>query len=247
LLSRNEARQKVLPEQGAIPADGTNILCRFSRFRVRILTLLSLLIFFCSATSVRGQVLNREYKIKSAYIYKFATYITWPNSTFKDKKSPFVIGVLGPDPVGSNLKKIAKMKKIDGRKIVVKNFNTVEELSHCHILFMSKALPSETQAAAIKKLSSKHVLFVGETVELLKQGGVIKFEIHGNRVQVIISQPAYERELLEISAKLLAIAKVLKAADLVVNKVIQIDLAESRKDQEPLAYQLSSDVKVSSK
>lgn len=175
-----------------------------------------LIVFSCAAAGMgttapaRGEVIDREYKLKAAYLYKFATYVEWPKGAFRDAASPYVIGILGPDPVGADLRKIAKVKKIDGRKIEVRNFKQAKEIRDCHILFMPRTLKSETQQAAIKLLSGRSMLFVGETPDFLRHGGVIDFVIQENRVGIYISKSAYETEDLEISAQLLRIATVVK-------------------------------------
>ena len=165
-------------------------------------------VVFGAASHARGEAFNNEYKLKAAYLYKFGTYIEWPEGVFRDDASPFVIGILGPDSVGAGLRKIAKVKTIDGRKIEVRNYEQAEKVQGCHILFMSRALESEAQQAAVKLLSKRNILLVGETPDFLKQGGVINFVIQTNRIQIHISKAAYERENLEISAQLLRIAKL---------------------------------------
>ena len=172
--------------------------------------------FFCAAAGVGiaaaadGQAIDREYKLKAVYLYKFATYIDWPVEAFEDATSPFVIGILGPDPVGSDLRKVSKVKKIDGRRIDVRNYKQAEEVRDCHIFYMTRALDSETQLAAIKRLSGRNMLFVGETPDFLNHGGMIHFVIQENRVQIRIAKSTSEREGLKISAQLLRVAKEVK-------------------------------------
>ena len=175
-----------------------------------------LAVFSCAAACLgiaapaRGQGIDREYQLKAVYLYKFATYIQWPEGAFRDAASPFVIGILGPDRVGADLRKIAKVKKIDGRKIDVRNYQQAEEVRDCHIFFMPRALKSEIRQAAVKLLSGRNLLLVGETPDILKHGGVIDFVIQENRIRIYISKSAYEREGLEISAQLLRIATIVK-------------------------------------
>ena len=40
-----------------------------------------------------------EYKVKAAFLYKFASYIEWPSQVFERPESPIVIGVAGADPL----------------------------------------------------------------------------------------------------------------------------------------------------
>lgn len=175
-----------------------------------------LVVFSCATAGMgavspaRGQAIDREYPLKAVYLYKFATYIEWPQRAFHDDASPFVIGILGPDPVGHDLRKIAQVKKIDGREIEVRNYGQAAEIRDCHILFMSRALADKTQQAALQLLSGRDILFVGETPDFLKHAGVIDFLIQENRIRIYISKSAFERENLEISAQLLRIATVVK-------------------------------------
>lgn len=160
------------------------------------------------ASPVFGQDIDREYKLKAVYLHHFVTYTKWPKKAFRTTDSPFVIGILGPDPVGKGLRKLALEKKIDGRKIVIRNYNKVAAVRGCQILFMSKALKRKTQQDANKRLAGKNILLVGETVDFLNDGGVVRFAIRDNRIHIHIKKSAYKRESLEISAQLLRIATV---------------------------------------
>ena len=163
---------------------------------------------FCAAPSFAQSTISRDRYIKAAFLYNFGNYVQWPKESFANAQSPFVIGILGPDPVGAYLRKIAAVKMVDGRKIEVRNFRQAEEVRQCQVLFISKAVAGETQAAALKKLSRRNILSVGETRAFLKMGGVIDFVVQENRVHIFISKSAYQREDLKISAHLLRIATV---------------------------------------
>jgi len=162
------------------------------------------------AAQGQGPVVDREYVLKAVYLYRFATYIRWPEKTFANANSPFVIAVFGPNPVDEGLREIAAAKKIDGRKIVLRHFIQPDDVQDCHILFMTKAVDDETQKAIIQQLSKRGILFVGETKEFLQHGGVIDFMVRQNRIHMYISKRAYEREGLKVSAQLLRVMTVLE-------------------------------------
>ncbi len=164
-----------------------------------------------AVSSVHGQGIGQEYKLKAVYLYKFATYIHWPKKAFRNAESPFVIGILGPDPVGVGIRKIAdKVQKIEGRKFVVQNYQKPNQIRNCHILYMSRSLAAKEQQQALNLLAKRNILLVGETPDFLDQRGVINFAIQNNLVQVYISKSAYLHENLGISSKLLRIANVMK-------------------------------------
>ena len=170
----------------------------------------SMLAALLAQSPASAQIVDREYKLKAAYLYKFATYVQWPEHAFATADAPFVIGILGPNPVGNDLRKIAAVKTIAGRRIKIENYQTPEEIRECHILFMPRGLDAELRRSAVKRLSGRGILFVGEDAGFLENGGVVDFAIQENRIRIHISQSAYERERLNVSAQLLRIAVVSK-------------------------------------
>ncbi len=205
-----ENRRTLLSVRAVLPAGAGAALRRMHRWGVWLVVLSCATAGMGAVSPARGQAIDREYPLKAVYLYKFATYVEWPERAFHDDASPFVIGILGPDPLGADLRKIAQVKKIDGREIEVRNYGQAAEIRDCHILFMSSALEGETQQAALQLLSGRNILFVGETPDFLKHTGVIDFVIQDNRIRIFISKSAYQREGLDISAQLLRIATVLR-------------------------------------
>lgn len=189
---------------------------KLSLYRIQLLTIRFAVYFFAlagfvaSASTVDGQGIDREYKLKAAFLYKFATYFKWPDDCFEHDKSPFVIGILGPNPVGRDLRRIAEVKRIDGRPIVIREFDDPEDIDKCHILFMSRALQSDKQKKALKHLAERNILFVGETPDFLKFGGVIDLLVHENYIRIYLSKSAYEREQLKTNAQFLRVATIMK-------------------------------------
>jgi hypothetical protein len=167
----------------------------------------AILTFLASGIALGQDLINREYKIKAAYLYNLGRYITWPSDAFPNEQAPFVIGVIEPDPVGPDLQKIAGVKTIDGRPITVRKFTRSEEVQYCHILFLPRGVELATQRELIQRLAGSHVLLVGETEEFLDHGGVIAFVVRENNVRLIIAPEAAQREKLQISSKLLQIAQ----------------------------------------
>jgi len=211
----NMRQPKKRPEPGRRPA--ANMPSAVDRRSIFRRTLWALA-FLAAVTGIaetptangQAQAVNRENVLKAVYLYKFATYIRWPEKTFANANSPFVIAVFGPNPLADGLREIAAAKKIDGRKIELRHFVQPGDLQVCHILFMTKAVDGETQKAIIQQLSKRGVLFVGETKEFLQHGGVIDFMVRQNRIHMYISKRAYEREGLKVSAQLLRVMTVLE-------------------------------------
>ncbi|MHB1036927.1 MAG: YfiR family protein [Pirellulales bacterium] len=180
------------------------------------LLLLALVLAFSPAEPDESRVfaqgeatdVDREYTIKAAYLYNFGRYVEWPEQAFRENADAFVIGVLGTDPFGAVLDEIAASKKIAGRKIVTRRFNSMTQYVPCHILFVSASASPEEKAAAIRKSRESHVLLVGEAPGFALNGGIVNFFVEQNRVRFEINAEAAKREDLKVSSKLLSLAKL---------------------------------------
>ncbi len=162
------------------------------------------------AQQVQQSAINREYMIKSAYLYNFGRYVRWPAGSFQNAQSPLVIGVLGSNPFGNTLEIIAGQKRVEGRRIVVQNFESIDQYTRCHILFIVRSVDEEELVEVIERLSNSHVLLVGESPSFTRLGGVISFFVEQNKVRFEISVEAAKREGLKISSKLLSLAKLVE-------------------------------------
>ena len=154
-----------------------------------------------TSESAGQTAVSREYTIKAAYLYNFSRYVRWPDRSFREG-DPFVIGVLGTDPFGSNLERIAAAKNVDGRKISIRRFASLDKMTTCHVLFVAASLDPKKQREAIRTLGSSPVLLVGETPGFAKAGGAINFYVEANRTRFEINLDAARRARLEISSKL---------------------------------------------
>jgi hypothetical protein len=185
------------------------------------LVLVPTLALLCSppAAGYGQETIDRQYEIKSAYLWHFGRYVTWPSEpseAAKAAKADFVIGVLGEDSFLPHLRRIAASKTVNGRTIVVKQFHALSEYAPCHILCVSQgALGTDPQkrklflAAVLKKTAGSPVLLVADVRGLAQNGAAIDFYVdrRENRIKLTINLDAARRANLKISSRLLALKK----------------------------------------
>jgi len=146
-----------------------------------------------------------EYQVKAAFLFNFSKFLEWPPEAMGEPNEPFVVGVLGKDPFGSNLDEIIAGEKIMGRPMVVRRFNSTEEIDKCHILFIH--VPGKT-SEALNALKGKSILTVSDDEEFNAYGGIIKFYTENEMIRLEINIQAAKAANLTVSSKLLRIAKI---------------------------------------
>lgn len=146
---------------------------------------------------------TREYQIKAAFLYNFTQFVEWPKSSFTGADAPIIIGVLGENPFGKTLEQLSDGEKVNGRPLIVKYFDNVDKIIHCHILFINAQNLEQLSA-----LKGKGTLLVSDAPAFLENGGMIKFFKKENRLKFQINLEATQTENLKISSKLLNMASI---------------------------------------
>jgi YfiR/HmsC-like len=159
------------------------------------------------ATSFGQEIVDshKEYNVKAVTLYAFGRYVTWPDSAFASADAPFVIGILGENPFGDALTKVAAKKTVGGRPIVVRQLTSPSEYAHCHILFVAGTVGPETEAKVFRAIAGKAVLLVGESSGFAERGGIVNFYQSGSNVRFELNPDKANEAQLGFDAKLLSL------------------------------------------
>jgi len=151
---------------------------------------------------------SSEYLIKAGFIYNFAKLVGWPGNAFAQADSPIVIGILGTDPFGGIIDRILADKKVDARRFVIKRLKWGMEFKDCDILFVgaSEAVHLEEVIRAVKGLP---ILTIGETPGFVRRGCIINLIVEDNKVRFEVNLDAAKQAVLNVSSRLLALAKII--------------------------------------
>ncbi|MDH5366621.1 MAG: YfiR family protein [Cyclobacteriaceae bacterium] len=164
----------------------------------RIFLLLFLFVF--GVSQVKAQ--RPMHEIHSMMLYNFMKYVNWPAST---TSGDFVIGVIGDTDVHDTLIKWYGAKSKGAQKIAIKQFNSVAEITDCHVLYISSRKSSDF--AAIKsKLSGKPTLTITDKPGLGKRGSNINFKTVSGKLKFELNQSSLEESNLKVSSQLIGMS-----------------------------------------
>jgi hypothetical protein len=145
-----------------------------------------------------------EDDVKAAYLFNFTKFVRWP--AVAEVSNDFRICVVGDQAFAASLDAIIKGESADGRALVRLEPASVDAARGCQILFIGRGA-SERGARLLSALRDLPILTVGDAPTFLAQGGAIRFVRTGDRLRFDVNIAAAVRARLEISSKLLRVAR----------------------------------------
>lgn len=159
-----------------------------------------------AATALSDAPAFGEYEIKAGFIYRFLSFVSWPEDTLEN--GTITIGILGRNPFGNAFRSI-EGSTVAGRVVKVRVFGhdaDTEALRSCRILFISSSL-EKRQQDILKALGGSPTLTVGDSKRFIDNGGMIGFVSRDEeRIGFEINAAATSRAGLTIRSMLKRIA-----------------------------------------
>jgi hypothetical protein len=149
-----------------------------------------------------AQEAHSEYEVKAAYLYRFASYVAWPEAPATAE--PFVIGVMGSPTMLREVRKLQQGHFIKQRPVQVLEVTRLQDLGAARVLYV--AAGHDEFLRAVSSRISGPLMTVTDEEDGLALGGVVNFVTVDSRVRFEVSLTAAEHAQLKVSADLLAVA-----------------------------------------
>lgn len=147
-----------------------------------------------------------EPQVKAAYLYQFTQFVTWPVEAFSGGVAAFNVCIAGRETAPFEP---MQSRTAQGRPIRVKRFGRGDDVRACQVLFVPEAAESAF-GEALRSARGLPVLTVGETEDFAAGGGIIGFLMREDRIQFAINPDAAALSRLQVSAKLLRLATIVR-------------------------------------
>jgi len=144
--------------------------------------LFALLLIMTSISAANAQ----DVRMQSVFLYNFTRLIAWPTDY---QSGDFVIAVYGNSPMTAEVEQMAASKRAGNQPIVSKTFNSLDDISKCHILYVPAGQSRRIQEI-VGALQAKNInaLVVTDNRNAINSGAVINFTIIDNRQRFELSQ-----------------------------------------------------------
>ena len=149
-----------------------------------------------------------EANLKAVFLFNFTKYVTWPGPGAAERSpSELRICVTANDEFFSLLKTAMGGEDIDGTPLVPVALEGLDDARTCQILYVGDSRSADAKAW-LSVVRGEQVLTVADGA--LNDDTVISFVRDDNRIRFDINRVAADRRNLNVSAKLLRLARRVK-------------------------------------
>lgn len=177
----------------------------------KLLICFCLLIFNVTQSASAQTRLQDEQLVKAAFIYNFAKFTRWPESTPNEAGSPLRLCTEGEDALIAELTRLAG-KRIHERPVTVQALDESQPLDNCHLLYIAGSEINHYKKL-LKSLSEKPVLTISEVANFASAGGIIELYREKNQISFTINLTSARKAGLVLSSRLLNLAKIIDQED----------------------------------
>jgi YfiR/HmsC-like len=160
-----------------------------------------------AATASWALAAPSEYQVKAVFLFNFTHFVDWPPDAFPRPDTPFVIGVLGEDPFGSQLDDVVRGERVNQRPLVIERYRSLADIRNCNILFIGSSEIGHLEQI-LAALKGRSILTVSDADAVGQRGVMIRLVTENNRIRLRIDVSAAKAGNLTISSKLLRPAEI---------------------------------------
>ena len=150
-------------------------------------------------------------QVKATMLWNIAKFIRWPDWVFDRTNGEFVFTILGEDSLAEALAANLSTQTLNGRPVFVRVVGRPQDVMGSQMLYVA-ASARERMPEVLRVLHNAPALTVADHTGFVGEGGMVDFTLDADqRVRFEIHQGRAEKAGLRLSAKLLALARVVES------------------------------------
>jgi len=171
-----------------------------SSVRLRAMALLALAIASGAGARPASAQDVSEAQVKAAFLLNFARFVEWPELP----SGPFTLCIAAEDGFVESVRASLLGQNVAGHELQVRQVRAGDSPADCHVMFVGFA--DAAGAAELLRRTRGPVLTVGETLQFLRDGGMIRVFVEQSKVRFEIDQQAAAAAGLKVSSHLLRLS-----------------------------------------
>lgn len=166
------------------------------------------LVLFLASTCANRTALcaaNSEVQVKATIVFNFLRMVYWTNVDGEQNPDELPICALNASELFSAIQSVTRNREVGGRKVVTAVVPN-PSISRCRVLII-EPLDYERASSVIRRLRYTPVLTIGNGKGFVDIGGLFELLVEEGNVRFDVNLAAIRESGLEVSARLLRLAK----------------------------------------
>jgi hypothetical protein len=148
----------------------------------------------------------KDVTVKAALLYNFAKFAEWPALR---PGEPIVVCIVGNDSIAEAFIAAVRGQEISGHRLELGRPRDAAAWPSCHLLFIA-AVQFRESPGGLAGVKAAPVLTVSDGSGFARSGGIIELFVDNGLMRFVINLDAVERSGLQLSSRLLGLAKVIR-------------------------------------
>ena len=154
----------------------------------------------------QGPQRQTDVVLKAAFLYNFAKFAEWP--ALRDGQA-IAVCIVGDKDLAAAFDQTARGKSIAGHVVAMTQPVDTSTWSTCHMLFIGDA-EADRSTKELLSIRTAPVLTVSDAPGFARQSGLVELYVEDGRMRFAINVDALARSGLQLSSRLLGLARVVK-------------------------------------
>jgi len=150
-----------------------------------------------AAAPVRAQTAQEA--VKATFVYRFASFVSWPQDAFADPNAPVRLCVIGAAPFARSLQQAVSGQHVGARSFQVTQLAGAAQLNACQVAYVV----GERTEATLQQARGHSVLTITDGGG---ERGMIHFALVDDRVRFYIDDARAAESRIAIDPRLLSLA-----------------------------------------
>lgn len=166
-----------------------------------------LLLIFSSLNEASSRSVEKQ-AVLAMLTLNIARFTIWPESVLNDAEASLNICIYGDNVVHQSFEGINNEVINSKNKIIhIINLSKLRNLDRCQLLYLGE-LNRKRLTPLIMELKGQPILTIGENMEFIQAGGMVRLEDNNGKIQLTINFSMVKQSQLIISSRLLKLAKI---------------------------------------
>jgi len=146
-------------------------------------------------------------EVKAAFVLNFLKFVEWPSDRPLAPAAPFVIVVIGEDPIAGTLRASTAGRTVGTHPLIVRTAARADDGMSAQLVFIPQSQRGQLPSI-LRALDGRLVLTVGDTPGYAESGVMLNLIVEGQRVRFEANTAAAARAGIRLSSHLLRIARI---------------------------------------